>query len=222
MSTLKLLFLGIAALTAAGLSGCAGAPPLKPVQVTAPMPGQFYHRIEKGQTLWQISKIYGTDMDEIIRINHISDVSTLEVGQLILIPRNLKTAPHLAAVQPDNEGFIWPMRGRVISYYGSIFDNMTNRGINIKPLSPSDILASRGGRVVFCSPGFSAYGKTVIIDHGDGFLSVYAGNSEVLVKVGDSIQKGTVIGRIGSRSNECLHFEIRKGYIPQNPKFYLP
>jgi murein DD-endopeptidase MepM/ murein hydrolase activator NlpD len=64
----------------------------------------------------------------------------------------------------------------------------------------------------------------LIIDHGDGFSSVYARNSEVFIKVGENIKKGTVIAKVGSAGrdkNEYLHFQIRKGHIPQNPNFYL-
>jgi murein DD-endopeptidase MepM/ murein hydrolase activator NlpD len=218
-----LLWISIPVICVSGLSGCASAPIVKPAPIIAQPPaGLFYHRVEKGQTLWQISRMYGADLDELIRTNHIADVSNVETGQLILVPRRQQITRPVAPIQPDSEGFIWPVKGRVVAYFGSVSDNMTNRGINIQPNAPSAIVASRGGRVVFSAPDFSAYGKTVIIDHGDGFLSVYAKGGEMFVKAGDIVQKGAVIGRTGSRGSEYLHFEIRKGYTPQNPKFYLP
>ena len=217
------LFSGIFLACAFAFFGCASVPPVKPPQIISEPPaGFFYHRVDKGQTLWQISKMYSADLDELIRTNHISDVSNVEVGQLILIPRRQPITQIVTPIQPDNESFIWPVKGKMTADFGSIADNMTNRGINIQPLAQSNILASRGGRVVFYSPDFSAYGKTVVIDHGDGFLSVYAKGGEMFVKAGDIVQKGAIIGRTGSRGSEYLHFEIRKGYTPQNPKFYLP
>ncbi len=168
--------------------------------------------------------MYNIDIDELARINHIGDATSLETGHLIFIPNRQKPLayPSFAAGGGD---FIWPVRGKVISSFGSLSNNMINRGINIQPYVNGEVLASRGGRVVFYCPDFYNYGKTLIIDHGDGFLSVYSRNSEVFIKVGDSVAKGTVIAKVGSAGrdkNEYLHFEIRKGNVPQNPIFYLP
>jgi septal ring factor EnvC (AmiA/AmiB activator) len=69
----------------------------------------------------------------------------------------------------------------------------------------------------------SGYGQTVMIDHKDGFISVYARNARLLVKLGDHVYKGDAIaevGQIGSRVVE--HFEIRHGNQATNPLYYLP
>ena len=64
-----------------------------------------------------------------------------------------------------------------------------------------------------------------MIDHGDGLSTVYARNSEVFVKIGDEVQRGVRIAKVGQAGrdkNSYLHFEIRKRHVPQNPYFYLP
>jgi murein DD-endopeptidase MepM/ murein hydrolase activator NlpD len=206
--------------------GCATAPYVAPTTTTvtpsAALPG-LYHRVEKGQTLWAISKIYGADLDEIVRLNHISDATDIEIGQLLLIPKQESIRPAYTH-SDDTEYFIWPVQGRVVAIFGQTFDKMINKGINIQPYGNQDVYATRSGRVVFCDNNFERFGKTIIVDHGDGFMSVYAQNTEVFAKAGDYIKKGTVIARIdpaaGGR-NSYLHFEIRKGHIPQNPRFYL-
>jgi murein DD-endopeptidase MepM/ murein hydrolase activator NlpD len=80
--------------------------------------------------------------------------------------------------------------------------------------------------VVFSSDNLKRFSKTIIIDHGDGFSTVYARNAQILVKPGESVQRGTLIAKVGSNSmrdkNTYLHFEIRKSHIPKNPYFYLP
>jgi murein DD-endopeptidase MepM/ murein hydrolase activator NlpD len=79
--------------------------------------------------------------------------------------------------------------------------------------------------VVFYSQDFGIFGKTIILEHPEGISSVYARNSEVYVKVGDTVAKGAVLARVGSGgkdSRKYLHFEIRKGHIAKNPLFYLP
>lgn len=204
------------------LIGCASTSYITPGVPPSGIPGT-YHRVEKGQTLWGISKIYNTDLDEIVGINHISNASNIETGQLLFIPGVQKSSA--SPLKYSLEDFIWPIRGKVISGFGETFDNMVNKGINIQPYSEDDVVAVRRGRVVFYSANFSGLGKTFIIDHGDGFLTVYANISEVFIKSGDSVEKGSVIARVGSSVRAkvaYLHFQIRKNHIPQNPYFYLP
>ncbi|MCU0651960.1 MAG: LysM peptidoglycan-binding domain-containing M23 family metallopeptidase [Candidatus Omnitrophica bacterium] len=196
--------------------GCASAPVTVSHPVAPGVPG-IYHRVERGQTLWRISKMYDIDLDELAGINHISDATSIEVGQLVFIPRQKKTAP-LPVMPSGLEDFIWPVKGRVIASFGQSFDDMVNKGINIRVSGEKDVLASRAGRVVFCSPNFKGYGRTVIIDHGDGLSTVYAKNSQLMVKSGDAVLRGVPIAKI---RDTYLHFEIRKGHLPQNPYFYL-
>ena len=201
--------------------GCAPTPYIKP---TAPsgLPG-VYHRVERGETLWRISKAYDVDLEELARINRILDSSSIEVGQLIFIP-NRQTARNVQLTYASDD-FIWPIKGRVIATFGQTYNNITNKGINIQPRSTADVMAARSGKIVFYSDNFGGYGKTIIIDHGDGLSTVYARNSDILVRIGETVQKGAVIARAGFAGrdkNTYLHFEIRKGHIAQNPYYYLP
>ncbi|MCK9604294.1 MAG: LysM peptidoglycan-binding domain-containing M23 family metallopeptidase [Candidatus Omnitrophica bacterium] len=202
--------------------GCASAPTAYTHKPPITIPG-VYHRVEKGQTLWRISQMYGVDLDEIVKINRVSDAANIETGQLIFIPHRQK--PQYSTAKPDsNKDFIWPIRGRVITAFGQSSNNMVNKGINIQPYDNPDVKASRSGKIVFYTDNFKNFGKTIIIDHGDGFSTVYARNAKVFVRIGDYVQKGTIIAKAGSSGrdkNRYLHFEIRKGYASQNPYFYL-
>ncbi|MDD2751539.1 MAG: peptidoglycan DD-metalloendopeptidase family protein [Candidatus Omnitrophica bacterium] len=192
--------------------------------VTAPvapqgMPG-FFHHVEKGQTLWRISKMYGIDLDNLVALNHISDATKIEVGQQIFIPREEKPQEVVTLSQPEiasGEDFIWPVKGRVIGTFNQALDNLIEKGIEIRAYDDPTVNASRSGRVVFYNPNFKRYGKTIIIDHSDGFLTVYARNQEVLVKIGEIVKQGDPIAKAN-----LLHFEIRKGHLSKNPLFYLP
>lgn len=206
------------------LAGCATTlPAVKPILPTSGIPG-IYHRIEKGQTLWAISKMYDVDLDKLVSINRISDVTNIEIGQMIFIPDVQKNQTINITSYASND-FIWPVRGRIIANFGQIFNNMINKGINIEPYSNPEVIAARSGKVVFYAQSFGSFGKTLIVDHGDGFSTVYARNSEVFIKAGDNVAKGTAIAKVGSAGNDkhkYLHFEIRKGYTAKNPNFYLP
>jgi len=208
-----------------GVTGCASAPtytrPMAPAMAKA-IPG-VYHRVEAGQTLWRISKIYGVDIDDILRSNNISVGAAIEIGQLLLIPNRLKQQN--VPVNLSGDDFIWPLKGKVISGFGASYRNIINRGLNIQGQPGADILTVRSGKVVFYAEDFGNFGKTIIIDHGDGLRSVYARASDIFVRPGDNVQRGSVVGRVGSSGrdkNSYLHFEIRKGALPENPLFYLP
>ena len=207
-----------------GLAGCVSTPtytrPAAPV--LANMPG-IYHRVEAGQTLWRISRLYGIDLDEIVRVNRNLESSRIEIGQMIFVPNRQNKVRQ--TVNYVNDDFIWPLKGKVIASFGTNYRNFMNKGLNIQPYSNNNIVASRSGKVVFCASNFGNFGKVLIIDHGDGMRSVYARNSEVYVRIGEAVKQGSLIARVGCAGRDkgnYLHFEIRKGANPQNPSFYLP
>ena len=209
------------------ITGCATVSPS--TWPTLPPSAQgvagVHHRVEAGQTLWRISKLYDVDIDDIIRLNHISEDAAIEIGQVLLIPNrvSVQNIP-IKSSGASGDDFIWPLRGRVIAGFGSTYRNLINKGINIQAPAGSDILVTRSGRVVFYATSFGNYGKTIIIDHGEGLRSVYSRISEIFVQPGENVQRGALVGRVGASvrdKNSYLHFEIRKGAMPQNPLFYL-
>lgn len=210
-----MLFFGFSALYFYGCSTIPLATPVKPQGISG-----IYHRVNQGETLWRISKIYNVDLEELARINHILDNTKIETGQLIFIPEGKKQS----FVSLNSEDFIWPLKGRVITGFNQTHQDMINKGINIEANNDFNVLAARSGKVIFYSPDFKSYGRTIILDHGDGFMTVYARNAEAFVKTGDYVRRGEVISKIGEASkdkNNYLHFEIRKDHLAQNPRFYL-
>jgi len=143
------------------------------------------------------------------------------------------TAPHTSyTVAPSpikytvpKDSFVWPVKGYIVSPFGSSVDRVKNKGIDIRTSEGAQIKASRSGRVVYCDSYLKGFGKTIILDHGDGYQTVYSYNSDILVRVGEDVLQNTVIakaGRSGRAKEPALHFEIRKDGEPQNPAFYLP
>jgi len=100
---------------------------------------------------------------------------------------------------------------------------MINKGITIETDKFQNVYASAKGKIVFVCDNLPGFGKTIIIDHLNGFMTVYAGASKIFAKVGDTVQQGTAIAETnasrGKKTN--LHFHVRKGYIAKNPYFYL-
>jgi murein hydrolase activator len=122
----------------------------------------------------------------------------------------------------------WPVRGKVIRDFGVYrhprFGTTTvNNGVEIAADEGADVHAVFEGRVVF-SEWFKGYGECVILSHSDGFYTLYAHNSELLVKQDDTVQRGQTIARVGSTGSlngPTLYFEIRKKDQPLNPADWL-
>ncbi len=188
----------------------------------------LYHRVEKGQTLWQVAKAYNVELDQLVQANRLPDASKLEVGQLIFVPSVIEgraRTPGASRVSFDPNGFVWPVQGKVVTHFGSRRGLVANKGIDIEAHAGAAVKAARAGRVAFSDEQLRGYGKTVIIDHGDDFSTVYAHNELLLVRVGQRLQQGEVIAKMGATGHAAapvLYFEIRKAHRPQNPMYYLP
>ncbi|PIQ89964.1 MAG: hypothetical protein COV72_00185 [Candidatus Omnitrophica bacterium CG11_big_fil_rev_8_21_14_0_20_42_13] len=212
------------------LSGCASSPDL-PLEMpslprAASRSGGIYHSVKKGETLWRISKNYKVGLDYIISANNISDKRKIAIGQKIFIPGAREEIKYAQATSGKNDkNFIWPVNGDIISYYSEKNGHLINKGIDIKTSHKADISCARSGVVSFIAQNLKGYGKTLFIDHEDGFVTIYANIAESFVNINDKINQGAMIAKAGTRpgSNEAiLHFEIRKDRRPQNPIYYLP
>ncbi|NOX19664.1 MAG: peptidoglycan DD-metalloendopeptidase family protein [Nitrospirae bacterium] len=123
---------------------------------------------------------------------------------------------------------MWPVRGVVVIPYGSYRDPkfktpVFHNGIHIKTSEDAIVRAVYGGKVVFAD-WFKGYGKVVIVNHGEGYHTVYANLSEIFLNKGDIIKEGDQIGRVGESSTinaPDLYFEVRYKGRPLNPLHWL-
>ena len=117
---------------------------------------------------------------------------------------------------------VWPVDGIVTSEYGWRWGAM-HQGLDIAAPSGTPILAFRGGVVV--SAGWDGgYGNKVVVDHEDGFRTVYAHNSTNLVAPGQTVTKGQAIALVGSTgfsTGPHVHFEVHSSGVAKNPREYL-
>lgn len=136
-------------------------------------------------------------------------------------PAELKPAPAEAAVAgPDDVAWIWPSPGRLIGQ----FSESGSKGIAIGGKAGDPVVAAGEGRVVYSGTGLRGYGKLIIIKHNAVFLSAYAHNQNLLVKEGQSVNRGQKIAEMGNTDSDQvkLHFEIRQQGKPVDPLKYLP
>ncbi|PZQ14989.1 MAG: hypothetical protein DI565_11170 [Ancylobacter novellus] len=131
-------------------------------------------------------------------------------------------APSVADAGPS---FRWPVRGRVISGYGSKTSGASNDGVNIAVPEGTEVKASDDGVVAYSGSELKGFGNLVLIRHPNGWVTAYAHNSALNVKRGDTVRRGQIIaksGATGSVSSPQLHFEVRKGAQTVDPMKHLP
>ncbi len=225
----------VAAVLAAGLLlagpiGCGGRNPRAPSAV---------HTVRAGENLYRIGLRYGVPAERIARANDIRDVTTLRIGQRLVIPdagrsvgprsrrgrdrdrarrRARRIAHDHAALQ-----FSWPARGRLSSRFG-MRRGRPHEGIDIAARTGTPIFASESGRVIH-SGRLGSYGKVVIVKHAGRYRSVYAHASRLHVRKGEFVERGQKIAEVGSSGRSTgphVHFEIRRSETPQNPLGFLP
>jgi septal ring factor EnvC (AmiA/AmiB activator) len=118
----------------------------------------------------------------------------------------------------------WPVRGRLTAGYGSKRSEYLRwQGWLISAKKGASIKSVHHGRVVF-SDYLRGFGLLVIVDHGDGFMTLYAHNKELLKETGDWVQSGETVARAGNTgglTNTALYFEVREKGKPVNPRLWL-
>lgn len=137
------------------------------------------------------------------------------------------TRGHIPATQKSSQvssrGFVWPLSGLITSNYGPRKEGHHD-GVDIAAESGHPISAARAGRVIF-SDRLSGYGNVVILEHADGFTTVYAHNQRNLVRKGNTVARGAeiaLVGRTGRADVTHLHFEIRRHNVARDPISFLP
>jgi Peptidase family M23 len=121
---------------------------------------------------------------------------------------------------PVATNFMWPVKGKVIAK----FEKGRNPGINIQVKNGADIRAAGAGNVIYANENETDWGRVVMIQHANGFVSVYANNSAVTVKKGDVIKQGAMIAKAGmlaGQSTPQLQFRLRRNDAEVDPSLYL-
>ncbi|MEM6382320.1 MAG: LysM peptidoglycan-binding domain-containing protein [Pseudomonadota bacterium] len=121
--------------------------------------------------------------------------------------------------------FRWPIRGRVVSGFGTQVNGARNDGINIAVPEGASIRAAEDGEVVYAGNELRGFGNLVLVQHRGGYVTAYAHNSRIMVSRGDRVSRGEIIARAGATGDvdtPQLHFEIRRGTTPVDPAPYLP
>lgn len=204
---------------------------IKPGQVVKvpPVTG-VVHKVTSGDTVYSIAKKYHTDAQQIVNFpfNDFTDLDSfgLTTGQILYVPDGtIEAAPiqriipgtgsQIAAGTPGTGNFIWPTTGNVTQnpvWYHMALD-IANRAF-------PPVLVADTGTVTYAACQSVGYGCHIIVNHGNGYQTLYAHLSRIMVSVGQGVSRGSQIGVLGSTGRSTgphLHFEIRSGGRLLNP-----
>jgi murein DD-endopeptidase MepM/ murein hydrolase activator NlpD len=128
-----------------------------------------------------------------------------------------------------NDNFLFPLKTfRLTSSYGSRISPITgnpsfHKGLDLAAAIGTEVFAARDGRIIESGEN-AVFGKYIIINHGDSWVSLYGHLSEILVPLQSTVQSGTIIGKVGTTglsTGPHLHFEMRQNGEAQDPWKYF-
>jgi len=197
------------------------------------------HHVSKGDTIWDIAEKYGVSWRTILEVNEVASPNSMSIGTELVIPMEDKDSETMVAAASgaapveeideskqqaaSNGRFIWPVEGWISSPYGPRRGGF-HYGLDIAVSTGTPIRAMASGWVNFAG-WRGGYGRTIIIDHGDGWETLYGHASRLNVAEGEEVYQGQIIARVGETGNATgphLHLEIIKDGSKLNPKTQLP
>lgn len=151
-------------------------------------------------------------------LGKVQETGRASASEPSLQPDTSKTA--ISSDEEDAVDWGWPTNGKVIANFN---EGSGTKGIDIGGSPGQPITAAAAGKVIYSGADLRGYGKLVIIKHNKTYLSVYAHNSQILVKEGQQVSKGQKIAEMGNTDADRvkLHFEIRKQGKSVDPAKHL-
>jgi len=193
----------------------------------------IFHKVKKGDTVYSIAKRYDIDAQGVVNYPFNSFVNDetfeLAIGQVLMVPEGVmpsstpwSPSSRVRQVTPDagtvvaSGQFAWPTQGTITQNF-----YWYHKGIDIANRSAPAVVAADAGRVIVAGwPDNYGYGNRVIVDHGNGYRTLYAHLSRIHVVVGQTVNRGDqlgVMGNTGRSTGTHLHFEISRNGVHLSP-----
>lgn len=188
------------------------------------------HVMRKGDTIYSIGRKYGVNPALILAANEIIDPTTVRVGQVLVVPEGGTSAqpraqapaarrspvapgPSATARTGSGENRLWPTDGQRTRINGKL------SGLKIAGTEGAAVRSVSSGTVRWASPS-RGFGQVVLVENPLGYIFGYLGSAETYVAVGDRVEIGTEIGRLGLNPHDQkpnLYFLVFKDGIPADP-----
>lgn len=188
------------------------------------------HKVAKGDTVYSIAKKYDSSAQAVVDFpfNTFSNDETFElaIGQTVIVPDGVKpqeaqVSPRIRQLTPDagsvvaSGSFAWPTNGTITQSFA-----WYHPGLDIANRAAPNVVAADSGKVIYAGCINWGYGCHVIIDHGNGYKTLYAHFQKIFVSNGQNVGRGGLIGQMGSTGRSTgthTHFEVSKNGAKINP-----
>ncbi|WP_348653608.1 peptidoglycan DD-metalloendopeptidase family protein [uncultured Psychrobacter sp.] len=249
----KAALIGTMAVATLSVVGCATKPTYQlpnqagPKIITNAQGVPNYHRVQRGDTVSQIAARYRLNYRQIGALNNLDSKYTIYSGQWLKLwqgsaattasnnsysrpaqsqptytpPVTQSRTPAYEATANSTFGYDYPTRNPVTRNIDPAAGNM---GMWFAGNVGDPVLASQSGTVLYSGNGLPEYGNLIMIRHSDDYITAYAHNSQLLVKEGDTVQRGQRIATMGSsgQTNQVgLEFQVRLNGNPIDPRTVL-
>lgn len=208
-------------------------------------PNATTHTVVYGDTVYNLSKRYNINADELRSLNNIVD-NNITIGQVLRLPNRgavstpapvtptpvampetpapnatPTAAPVVSGTTRQVAGITWarPTNGQIFSNFGG-----TNKGVKYSGQSGQPIYAAADGEVKYSGSGLRGYGNLLIIQHNSKYLTAYGNNATIMVKEGQKVKRGQQIATMGNTdaTQTQLHFEVRENGNAVDPTKFVP
>lgn len=187
------------------------------------------HTVKKGDTVYSIAKLYDASPQAVVDFpfNTFTNDETFElaIGQVIIVPDGVmpqaQAPARIRQITPNagtvvaSGNFVWPTGGSITQRFV-----WYHKGIDIANSSQPDILAADSGKVITAGWSNAGYGNYVVIDHGNGYRTLYGHMQAIYVVDGQTVTRGGRIGKMGSTGRSTgshCHFEVILNGVYINP-----
>lgn len=202
------------------------------------------YTVKSGDTLSRISRMTGTSVSTLVRLNGLASANKIRVGQTLKVQgtasssssskKSTAKATQTAKITPSyavpksswpvvgQRCWRWPASGKVVMKYSTAEGG--NKGIDIAGSYGQPVYAAGAGKVVYVGNQLRGYGNLVMIKHNDDYITAYAHNDKMLVSNGQNVKIGQQIATMGNSdaNRVALHFQIRYRATAIDPLRYLP
>ncbi len=158
--------------------------------------------VKEGDTLYGIARSFQVELSELMSLNALGAGALIRAGRKLFLPRDAAPLPGSdrpagqAATEPGGREGVpyWPHPGKREALQGKI------TGTVIHGKAGDTVVSVSAGRVVWVGP-YRGYSRVVLVESPNGYTFVYAGNEDTLVRVGDTVERGTEIGSLGNNAH---------------------
>jgi len=201
-------------------------------------PSGTWYVVRAGDTAVEIAERAGIPLEDFLEANGLRKNESLEAGRIVFVLKNEPPGSPLPTVSPSTKEngktspsprpaaiLQWPIKNPILtSPFGTRWGK-PHEGIDMAAAIGTPVYSAAPGVVLYSGDQVKGYGHMLVLQHEGNLVTVYAHNSALKVRTGERVKVGQEIALAGDSGRSTaphLHFEVRRGELPQDPIPFLP